>query len=187
VFVILSGRGNRQRKPPNTAYPGRQRWGMSNMIGPYAISTLFLCIALCVLELLVLRDARGGSYLSFRGYGDGAMSRERGIRASTSPTTGAINHFSLLPTHVHDSLRGLIAFQFTFRVVFQLSMAIYIPYYVDTPSHSHLPTLSPSPVLSLTNHMSEVKDAILAPGHLKRPISFLDDTPHDLCTTIPTP
>lgn len=65
-------------------------------------------------------------------------------------------------------------------------MAIYIPFYADTPSHSPIPPLSPFPVLTLTSHMSEATDATLAPGHLKRPISLLDDTPHDPCTTTPS-
>ena len=147
---------------------------------------------LCVLEnprQPPLASLTWPHYLLSESMGACVRSEDDGyIRASNPPATAGCSQDSSLPpshpalTHVHDSVVSL----FLSPVVCQLSMAIYIPYSVDTsPSHSPIRTLSPSPALALTSHVSEVQDAILAQGHLKRPISFLEDTPHDLCTTIP--
>jgi hypothetical protein len=68
-------------------------------------------------------------------------------------------------------------------------MAMYIPYIVETPSQSFSPQFSPSPAPDYVSQVSELQDATAATAHRfapcirKRPISLLEVSPHDLCTT----
>jgi len=152
-FVIVSSRRNRQRKPPNTADPGRQRWGMSNMIGPYAISTLFLCIALCVLELWknfgsCVTHVAG---LFSRGYGDGTISTGRGIRASTPPRRELSTTFLPFPPtfmiHYVDSLLSSSQFELSFSYQWRFtSLTTSIPLLTHLSRYFHPHQSFPSQV-----------------------------------------
>ena len=65
-------------------------------------------------------------------------------------------------------------------------MAMYIPYLVESPYQSPIPTFSPPSNSDCSNQVSEFRDATahrLAPCIRKRPISFFEDITHDLCTT----